>query len=126
MPTEQTNGMTASTPISTNGINSHHDERKYLYLAGINVTHSITLPMHNHIALTLNKPWTFHNVECGTIADVLAAFRAPTFAGGVVTMPYKQTIMPHLDGLDPLATLLGACNNVYVTRTGQLRGTNTD
>jgi len=56
----------------------------------------------------------------------MALFHAPDFAGGVVTMPYKQTIMPLLDELDPLAAMLGACNNVYLTPEGNLRGTNTD
>jgi quinate dehydrogenase len=102
------------------------DQRKYLYLAGIHVTHSIAPPMHNYIASALSLPWQFMNQECPTIEDVLSIFRAPTFAGGVVTMPYKKTIMPLLDELDPLATTLGACNNVYLTPDGKLRGTNTD
>jgi len=80
--------MNGSNPTTTNGTNSHHAERKHLYLAGVGVTHSIAAPMHNHIAGTLNKPWTFHNIECPTIADVMRAFRARTFAGGAVTMPY--------------------------------------
>lgn len=41
-------------------------------------------------------------------------------------MPYKKSIMPFLDELDPLATTIGACNNVYLTEEGKLRGTNTD
>ena len=41
-------------------------------------------------------------------------------------MPYKKTIMPLLDELDPLTTTIGACNNVYLTPEGKLRGTNTD
>lgn len=41
-------------------------------------------------------------------------------------MPYKKAIMPLLDELDPLAITLGACNNVYLTKTGKIRGTNTD
>ena len=52
--------------------------------------------------------------------------KAPDFAGAVVTMPYKKTVMSHLDGLDPLAVKLGACNNVYITSDGKLQGTNTD
>lgn len=101
-------------------------EQKYLYLAGVHVTHSIAPPMHNFIAKSLGLPWTFISQECPTIQSVLDIFRAPTFAGGVVTMPYKKEIMPYLDELDPLATTLGACNNVYLTKEGKLRGTNTD
>jgi quinate dehydrogenase len=103
-----------------------NDERKYLYLAGIHVTHSIAPPMHNYIASSLSLPWKFISQECPRVEDVLSIFRARTFAGGVVTMPYKKAIMPLLDELDPLATTLGACNNVYLTSEGKLRGTNTD
>lgn len=88
--------------------------------------HSIAPPMHNYISQTLGLPWQFINRECPTIDDVVALFRAPTFAGGVVTMPYKKAIIPFLDELDDLAAMLGACNNVYLTRDGRLRGTNTD
>lgn len=114
---------TASPPTESNG---GVDQKKYLYLAGVHVTHSIAPPMHNFIAKSLDLPWTFSSQECPTIQSVLDIFHAPTFAGGVVTMPYKKDIMPHLDELDPLATTLGACNNVYLTEEGKLRGTNTD
>lgn len=102
------------------------DKPKYLYLAGIGVTHSIAPPMHDCIARSLGYDWKFIAQECPTVQDMMALFRAPSFAGGVVTMPYKQTIMPHLDALDDLAIVLGACNNVYRTPNGKLRGTNTD
>ncbi|KAH8594432.1 3-dehydroshikimate dehydratase [Bisporella sp. PMI_857] len=101
-------------------------QRKFLYLAGVHVTHSIAPQMHNYIASSLSLPWQFINQECPTVQDVLSIFRATEFAGGVVTMPYKKAIMPLLDELDPLATTLGACNNVYLTKEGKLRGTNTD
>ncbi|KAJ9649713.1 hypothetical protein H2199_000492 [Coniosporium tulheliwenetii] len=119
--------------MATNGVNGTSNQtngtsfqRKHLYLAGIGVTHSIAYLMHNHICRTLNLPWTFTNVECPTVESVLSLFRAPSFAGGVVTMPYKQALMPYLDELDELALTLGACNNVYKTAEGKLRGTNTD
>ncbi|KAH9224586.1 shikimate [Leptodontidium sp. 2 PMI_412] len=111
---------------SPSASSSSTPDKKYLYLAGVHVTHSIALPMHNHIAKSLSLPWTFINQECPTINDVVSLFRAPTFAGGVVTMPYKQAIIPFLDELDPLVTQIGACNNVYLTPEDKLRGTNTD
>ena len=116
----------AETVSSKGGLKNATIERKYLYLAGVHVTHSIAPPMHNFIASSLSLPWQFISQECPRVEDVLSIFRAPTFAGGVVTMPYKKAIMPLLDELDPLATTLGACNNVYLTPGGKLRGTNTD
>jgi quinate dehydrogenase len=54
--------------------------------------------------------------------------RKDTTAGLVVTMPYKNAILPRLDVLDDLATTIGACNNVYRDweHPEKLHGTNTD
>ncbi|CAK7205129.1 hypothetical protein SEUCBS139899_007894 [Sporothrix eucalyptigena] len=44
-------------------------------------------------------------------------------------MPYKTTVMAHLDEVDDLATAIGACNNVWYKEDGGLRrlcGSNTD
>jgi quinate dehydrogenase len=98
----------------------------HLYLIGVGVTHSIAPPMHNSIAASLSKPWTFSALECPTVLDMTNAFQTPTFIGAVITMPYKQSVIPHLSGIDPHAALIGAVNNVYLTPDRQLRGTNTD
>ncbi|KAL2865920.1 shikimate dehydrogenase family protein [Aspergillus lucknowensis] len=105
-------------------------EEKTLHLVGVGVTHSIAPGMHNHIAKSLGLPWTFHSTECPTLDDLLALAREPSTAGLVVTMPYKNTVMKPLDELDNLATMIGACNNVYYTQSTdggrRLHGTNTD
>jgi quinate dehydrogenase len=93
---------------------------------GVGVSHSIAPPMHNSIAASLSKPWIFSTLECPTVQDMVTALHTPTFAGAVITMPYKQTVIPHLSGIDKTASLIGAVNNVYLTSDGQLRGTNTD
>ncbi|TDZ13626.1 Quinate dehydrogenase [Colletotrichum orbiculare MAFF 240422] len=106
----------------------HRPMPKSLYLVGVGVGHSIAPHMHNAIARSLGLPWTFHARECTTIDDVLRLGRAESTAGLVVTMPYKNTIMPRLDAVDDLAVTIGACNNVYrdPKDTSKLRGTNTD
>ncbi|KAK5065351.1 hypothetical protein LTR84_001189 [Exophiala bonariae] len=105
---------------------SSEDLRAFSYLVGIGVTHSIAPPMHDYTAQSLGFNWKFLAQECPTVDDAVSLFRKPTFAGGVVTMPYKSTIMKHLDGLDEYALKIGACNNVYRAADGSLRGTNTD
>ncbi|KAL2830280.1 hypothetical protein BDW59DRAFT_158609 [Aspergillus cavernicola] len=82
------------------------------------VTHSIAPGMHNHIAASLSLPWTFYSTEYPTIDDVLALAKDPTTAGLVVTMPYKNAIMEHLDRLDELATMIGACINGCLREKG--------
>ena len=42
-----------------------------------------------------------------------------------VTVPYKQTVIPYLDELDPIAAKLGAVNTI-LRRNGKLIGLNTD
>ncbi|KAL4953476.1 hypothetical protein BDW69DRAFT_200152 [Aspergillus filifer] len=107
-------------------------EPKTLHLVGIGVTHSIAPRMHNHIAQSLGLPWAFFATECPTMGDVLSLARDPRTAGLVVTMPYKNSVMPQLDYLDSLASTIGACNNIYYTPSPdgpgkrQICGTNTD
>ena len=47
------------------------------------------------------------------------------FGGFSVTMPHKQTIMRHLDAIDPTADKIGAVNTVKIDG-GRLTGFNTD
>ena len=47
------------------------------------------------------------------------------FGGFAVTMPHKQTIIPHLDEIDEVAKVTGAVNTVKVVG-GKLFGSNTD
>ncbi|KAJ5666681.1 hypothetical protein N7462_011090 [Penicillium macrosclerotiorum] len=84
--------------------------------------------MHNYIAKSLGLPWEFSSTECSTINDLVKLAKKPTTAGLVVTMPYKNSVMKHLEEIDELAKVIGACNNVYF-KDGDVRrlcGTNTD
>jgi quinate dehydrogenase len=92
-------------------------EPKTLHLVGIGVTHSIAPGMHTYIAKSLGLSWTFHATECPTLSDLLSLARDPRTAGLVVTMPYKNIIIPHLDELDDLVETIGACNNIHYTYT---------
>ncbi len=58
--------------------------------------------------------------------DELPAFMtARSFRGINVTIPYKQAVIPFLDGIDDTARAIGAVNTV-VNRDGKLYGFNTD
>lgn len=50
----------------------------------------------------------------------------PELLGFNVTHPYKESILPYLDELDPVAAEVGAVNTVKVLRDGRLKGFNTD
>lgn len=58
--------------------------------------------------------------------DALGAFvRSRDFEGINVTIPYKETVIPMLDEVDPDALNVGAVNTV-VNENGRLKGYNTD
>lgn len=57
--------------------------------------------------------------------EVEALFRRREFKGLNVTIPYKQTVIPLCDEVDPRAAAIGAVNTV-VNRDGRLIGYNTD
>ncbi|KAH0607311.1 uncharacterized protein H6S33_003299 [Morchella sextelata] len=100
--------------------------QKFYYLAGQGVRHSIAPTVHQTVADALGLPWTYRLLDIPSVKELMSVFRQPDFAAGVVTMPYKKTIMPHLDRLDELCTTLGSCNNVYIDGDGKLVGSNTD
>lgn len=63
--------------------------------------------------------------------DLRQAAAEGRIAGANVTVPHKQSVLPHLDRLDPTAALAGAVNTIVLTRPGpdgkrELQGFNTD
>jgi shikimate dehydrogenase len=62
--------------------------------------------------------------------NTVAAFPAllaehPKLAGLNVTIPYKRSVIPYLDALDPVADKIGAVNTIAI-RNGKTMGYNTD
>jgi len=60
------------------------------------------------------------------LEDIVSSFRKAGWAGFNVTVPHKETIMPLLDGIDPVAREIGAVNTVVAVGDGKLEGRNTD
>lgn len=50
----------------------------------------------------------------------------PTLKGLNVTIPYKKSIIPFLDSLDPIAKRIGAVNTIKIEKDGKKIGYNTD
>lgn len=81
--------------------------------------HSFSKLIHAHLA---SNDYTL----CELTPDEVGAFlQKRDFLGINVTIPYKQTVMPYLDGIDEIAERIGAVNTV-VNRNGKLYGYNTD
>jgi len=89
------------------------------------VAHSMSPAIHNaafaqagidavYVPFKVEEPVTFVN-----------NFKAVDVQGYSVTIPHKETIMPAMDEIDPVAQSIGAINTV-VNRGGRLVGCNTD
>lgn len=99
-----------------------------VFLLGYPLGHSVSPAMH---AAALGEAgltgWEYlaRPVPPRQLAEAAARLRAPDCAGANVTVPHKQTILPLLDGLTPVAAAIGAVNTI-VKREGRLLGHNTD
>ena len=95
------------------------------------VAHSLSPTLHRaaYAALGLDE-WSYDAVD--VTEDALADFVAGMdgqWAGLSLTMPLKQTVLPLLDHVEPLAQVVGAVNTVLVHGAGAARtlvGANTD
>ena len=60
------------------------------------------------------------------IGEALAALPALGLAGCNLTLPHKETALPHLAEIDSAARRIGAVNTIIVRADGSLAGSNTD
>lgn len=107
-------------------------------VVGMPVAHSLSPVLHRAAYRSLGlTDWTYtkREVAPGELAPVLEELAAPggdgpLWAGLSVTMPHKQALLPLLDVVDPLASVVGAVNTVVAQRSGRgralLTGVNTD
>lgn len=66
------------------------------------------------------------NYDCATIEEVFTTLKQTDCVGLNVTIPYKEKIIPALDGLAPQAKEIGAVNTVVFHADGRREGHNTD
>jgi shikimate dehydrogenase len=92
----------------------------HLTLLGYPLAHSLSPAMHNaalaHVGLS---DWRYEAlpVEPARLGEAVAALRAAEYGGGDyaganVTVPHKETVLPFLDGLTPVAQAIGAVNTI--------------
>ena len=100
---------------------------RILGIFGDPVRHSLSPAMQN-AALEeagIDAVYMPFHVRPVDLPTAVAALRALQVWGVNVTIPHKETIVPHLDALDEQARLIGAVNTI-VNRDGCLTGYNTD
>jgi shikimate dehydrogenase len=94
---------------------------------GYPVRHSASPPMHNAAFAALGMDWVYvpFTVAPENIGAALAGVRALGMAGVNVTVPLKERVAPHLDGITERARAVGAVNTV-AHEDGRLLGDSTD
>lgn len=91
------------------------------------VGHSMSPLIHNRSfqALGYDGLYVPMLVEPDDIADFFHTARNLPIRGASVTIPHKQSVIPHLDRVDEAALEIGAVNTIYWDQ-GRMCGTNTD
>lgn len=89
--------------------------------------HSMSPLIHNTAfnELGLNSVYLAFDVQTAEIEPIFKSMRAMEIGGFNLSMPFKQTVLPHLDSLSDTARKLGAVNTV-VNDHGFLAGYSTD
>src|SRR6266851_2717119 len=101
--------------------------RRHVFLLGHGISYSASPAMHNAAFGALGLDWTYEllDVPPAELTDAISRLRSPDTGGANVTIPYKRTVMDHLDTIDPEAVRAGAVNTIG--REGaRLTGSNTD
>ncbi len=96
-------------------------------LLGHPLGHSLSPAMQGAAFAHLGLPVTYAlwDVPPEGLRGAVAALRGGEFLGANVTVPHKETVVPLLDEIAPLAARVGAVNTI-VKRGATLRGENTD
>ncbi len=100
---------------------------KLLGVLGWPVAHSMSPVMHNAAIRAAGLNACYVPLPCPpeALGEVVAGLRGVGFLGANVTIPHKQAVIEHLDGLSEESRFTGSVNTLY--REGdRLMGTTTD
>lgn len=98
-------------------------------ILGNPVSHSLSPGMHNAAFDALGENRIYLPFPVEDIGNAVKGLRALHIKGVSVTIPHKQTIIPFLDTVDPVALKIGAVNTVQAENNELgtiLRGSNSD
>lgn len=102
------------------------DKQSSVYgLIGNPVAHSISPIIHNTLFKEMNFNSVYVPFKVDNIGEFIKEFRGLDVKGYSVTIPHKESVVNHLDAIDPIAKKIGAVNTI-VNKGGQLVGFNTD
>jgi 3-dehydroquinate dehydratase / shikimate dehydrogenase len=95
-------------------------------VVGDPIAHSLSPAIMNAAFRRENVNAVYLALHAKTLKDLLTCIREIPIHGISVTMPYKESILAHLDNTDSHTTKVGACNTIVRAQDGKLYGFNTD
>jgi shikimate dehydrogenase len=101
--------------------------KKLFAVLGYPIGHTMSPVMHNDLFsfYQIDADYLPFQVSTEDLEMAIKGLRALGVGGFNVTIPHKRNIIPYLDGVDELASTIGAVNTV-VNVDGNLIGYNTD
>lgn len=108
-------------------MNTINGSTKNFVILGQPIEHTLSPAMYNAAfgALQYNGVYLACLVPEDKLAEAVQGIRALGIRGGNVTIPFKEKIIPYLDGITEEARLIGAVNTLYWEEE-RLMGANTD
>lgn len=107
-------------------INTH---TKLCFVIGDPVEHSLSPEFHNRAYKKMGLEGQFiflaAHVKPEDLKEVMTSFRQIGVRGISCTLPHKETVLPFLDKIDPVAKEIGAVNTI-INENGKFTGYNTD
>jgi shikimate dehydrogenase len=102
------------------------DSHTELYgIIGNPVRHSLSPALHNAAFSAIGLNAVYLAFEAEDIEKCIEGIKGLGVKGMSVTIPFKESVIPCLGAIDPLARRIGAVNTI-VNRGGRLMGYNTD
>ncbi|MEK6796801.1 MAG: shikimate dehydrogenase [Spirochaetota bacterium] len=89
------------------------------------IEHTLSPLMHNHAFARMKLNWVYIPFLVNDIEDAVAGMRALSIRGASVTIPFKRSVIPFLDAVDPAARLAGSVNTIVYDH-GKLTGYSSD
>lgn len=124
--------ITARDMVETYRVKQLDQNTKVFGVIGDPVSQSLSTYMHNAAFAASGVNAVFIPLLVKNIDEFMRRMVRPetrevelNFTGFSVTMPHKQSIIKHLDAIDPTAEKIGAVNTVKID-DGRLTGYNTD
>lgn len=103
----------------------NHDEQLVFGLLGKSLKHSFSEQYFNDKFNRLHRAYRYQNFEMEQIEQFESLKKRPQIQGLNITNPYKEAIIPYLDGLSEEAQKVGAVNTL-VRDGDKFIGHNTD